>query len=128
HFGFDFNPVIDRIRVVSETNQNLVLNPVTGNVELVATDLAYAVGDPNFGKDPNVVDIAYSNNFFGAASTQLYGIDTGIHRLVTVAGNTGVLQQVSNNQTGPQPGAVGGFDISGITATAYAALLPFQES
>ena len=24
-FGFDFNPVIDRIRVVSETNQNLVL-------------------------------------------------------------------------------------------------------
>jgi hypothetical protein len=40
NFGFDFNPTIDRIRVVSDVNKNLVLNPDTGAVQLVATDLA----------------------------------------------------------------------------------------
>ena len=29
-FGFDFNPVVDRIRVVSDADQNLRLNPDTG--------------------------------------------------------------------------------------------------
>jgi len=29
-FGFDFNPVVDRIRVVSDTGQNLRLDPDTG--------------------------------------------------------------------------------------------------
>ena len=29
-FGFDFNPTVDRIRVVSDTGQNLRLNPDTG--------------------------------------------------------------------------------------------------
>src|SRR5207253_11219827 len=31
-FGFDFNPTADRIRVVSDTGQNLRLNPDTGPV------------------------------------------------------------------------------------------------
>jgi hypothetical protein len=30
NFGFDFNPVIDRIRIVSDADQNLVAHPVTG--------------------------------------------------------------------------------------------------
>ncbi|BBO36422.1 DUF4394 domain-containing protein [Lacipirellula parvula] len=121
NFGFDFNPTIDRIRVVAETNKNLVLNPITGAVQLAATDLAFGPGDPNFGIDPNVVNSAYTNNFAGATTTQLYGIDTALDILVTQANNAGTLGTVGPlgfNVTG-----VGGFDISGTTGIAYAALL-----
>jgi Domain of unknown function (DUF4394) len=125
-FGFDFNPVIDRIRVVSEADQNLVLNPITGAVQLVATNLAYGAADPNFGVNPNVVDSAYTNNVFNATSTQLYGIDTGLDILVTQANNAGTLGTVG--PLGLNASAAGGFDISGVTGIAYAALLPSGSS
>jgi hypothetical protein len=121
--GFDFNPTIDRIRDVAETNANRVLNPNTGQVQLVATNLFYPAGDPNVGVDPNVVHSAYTNNFPGAQSSQLYGIDTGLDILVTQANNTGVLNTVGPLLT-VNAAALGGFDISGTTGTAYAALLP----
>jgi hypothetical protein len=125
-FGFDFNPVIDRIRVVAETNTNYVLNPDTGAVQLVATNLTFGPADPNFGVDPNVVNSAYTNNVVGAVATQLYGIDTALDILVTQANNAGTLGTVGPlgfNATG-----VGGFDISGSTGIAYAALLPSGSS
>src|SRR4029453_12592543 len=60
-FGFDFNPVVDRIGVVSDADQNLRLIPDTGALVGVAdTPLAYATGDPNFGLNPNVVGAAYT--------------------------------------------------------------------
>ena len=126
NFGFDFNPTIDRIRVVAETNKNTVLNPITGAVQLSATDLFFGPADPTFGVDPNVVNSAYTNNFVGAGSTQLYGIDTALDILVTQANNAGTLGTVGPlgfNATG-----VGGFDISGTTGVAYAALLPSGSS
>ena len=43
-FGFDFNPTVDRIRVVSDTGQNLRLNPDTGAV--AAVDGALNQGRP----------------------------------------------------------------------------------
>jgi len=74
-FGFDFNPTVDRIRVVSDTDQNIRLNPATG--ALAATDivLSYAAGDSGQGLNPNVVGSAYTSNFAGATLTTLYGID-----------------------------------------------------
>lgn len=126
NFGFDFNPTIDRIRVVAETNKNTVLNPITGAVQLSATDLFFGPADPNFGVDPNVVNSAYTNNFVGAGATQLYGIDTALDILVTQANNAGTLGTVGPlgfNATG-----VGGFDISGTSGVAYAALLPSGSS
>lgn len=125
-FGFDFNPTIDRIRVISETNQNLVINPITGAVQLVATNLFYGPADPNFGVDPNAVDAAYTNNFPGAATTQLYDIDTGLDILVTQANNAGTLGTVG--PLGLNVSAAGGFDISGLTGIAYAAFLPAGSS
>ena len=73
-FGVDFNPVPDRIRLVTDTGQNLRVNPDTG---LVTTDtpLAFAAGDPNAGRIPKVVDAAYSNNDANATSTTLYGLE-----------------------------------------------------
>src|SRR4051812_43255452 len=73
-FGFDFNPVVDRIRVVSDVDQNLRLNPDTGALAATDTPLAYAAGDPNAGQNPNVVGAAYTNNVAGAATTTLYDI------------------------------------------------------
>lgn len=118
-FGFDFNPTIDRIRVVSDANQNLVLNPITGMVQLDATALFYDPADPNAGKDPNVAGSAYTNSFVPSPSTQLFGIDTGLDILVKQANNTGVLTTVGS--LGGDISTLVGFDISGATGVAFAA-------
>lgn len=112
-FGFDFNPTVDRIRVVSNTGQNLRLNPNDGT--LTATD-----GTLNPGT-PTVTAAAYTNNFpnTGGATT-LYDIDSGTDRLL--------IQNPPNNGTLVDVGALGvnttnntGFDILGGTNTALAA-------
>lgn len=82
-FGFDFNPVPDRIRVVSDAEQNLRLHPDTGAVASNDSVLAYDLADPNNGANPSLVGIAYTNNFTGAGSTTLYGIDESLDVLVT---------------------------------------------
>jgi uncharacterized protein (TIGR03437 family) len=127
-FGFDFNPVVDRIRVVSDSDQNLRLNPNDGTVAGTDTPLVYATGDVNAGQDPNVVGSAYTNNFGGTTSTSLYGIDSNRDALVLqgslggspVSPNTGQLTTV---------GALGfdttdqvGFDITNPGGNAFASL------
>ena len=82
-FGFDFNPTVDRIRVTSDAEQNLRLNPDDGTVTGVDTNLAYAPGDPGAGTNPNVGGSAYTNSFAGATSTTLFDIDNARHALVT---------------------------------------------
>ncbi len=119
-FGFDFNPVIDRIRLVSDADKNTVLNPNDGTATGV-TDLFYAAGDDNAGSDPNVVHSAYTNSFLGTTSTQLYGIDTGLDLLVTQANSAGTLQTVG--AIGTDVTDVGGFDISGVTGDAFLAVV-----
>src|SRR5688500_8848265 len=52
-FGFDFNPTVDRLRVTSNTGQNLRINPFTGQIAAVDAPLAYAIGDPNSGATPD---------------------------------------------------------------------------
>ena len=47
-FGVDFNPVVDRLRVVSSTGQNLRINVDTG-AATVDTALSFASGDANSG-------------------------------------------------------------------------------
>ena len=81
-FGFDFNPTVDRIRVTSDAEQNLRLNPDDGTVTGVDTNLAYAPGDPGAGTNPNVGGSAYTNSFAGATSTTLFDIDNARHALV----------------------------------------------
>jgi hypothetical protein len=128
NFGFDFNPMIDRIRVVSNQNQNLVLNPDTGAVQAVGTPVFFGPADPNFGVDPNVVHSAYTNNFVGAPSTQLYGIDAGLDVMVTQANSAGTLGTVGPLGVNLDINEFGGFDISGSTGTAYVAGMPVGGS
>ena len=65
--GFDFNPTVDRIRLVTSSGLNLRLHPETGAV--AATD-----GNLNPGT-PNVSSAAYTNNTSGASATELFVID-----------------------------------------------------
>lgn len=79
NFGFDFNPVPDRLRVVSNSGQNLRINVDTG-ATTVDGRLNYAdgTGDPNAGKTPNVTAVAYTNPDTNAATgTELFDIDAG---------------------------------------------------
>ena len=61
-FGFDFNPVPDRIRVVSNAGENLRLNPNDGHDCGYWTRISHTrLGDPNAGRPPSVVGVAYTN-------------------------------------------------------------------
>lgn len=75
-FGFDFNPTVDRIRVTSDQNQNLRVNPNNGAVGNTDGNLAYAVGDPGAGTDPVVDAAGYTNSLPTATETELFVIDT----------------------------------------------------
>lgn len=120
-FGFDFNPTVDRIRVISDVDQNLRLHPDTGAVAATDTPLAYRAGDVNFGVNPNGVHAAYTNSFAGALSTTLYVLDTGLDVLaIQNPANAGQLMTVGS--VGADLTDLGGFDISGLTGIAYATI------
>ncbi|MGE0001108.1 MAG: DUF4394 domain-containing protein [Fimbriimonadaceae bacterium] len=121
-FGFDFNPTVDRIRLTSDNGQNLRLHPVTGQVVAIDGTLNFAGGDPNFGQNPNVVASAYTNNFAGATITTLYNIDSRLDVLVSqIPPNSGTLNTIGS--LGMDVSSLAGFDISGGTAIAYAAVV-----
>jgi hypothetical protein len=129
-FGFDFNPVPDLIRLTSDGDQNLRVNPNTGATAGTDGTLAFAAGDPNAGANPNIVGSAYTNSFLGAKSTTLYGIDSGLGALVTqgsvgsapVSPNTGQLFTVGSLGVGT--GGAVGFDIVSPSNAAFASLTP----
>lgn len=111
YFGFDFNPTVDRIRLVSRNGQNLRLNPLTGL--LAATDK-----DLNPGT-PAVSGAAYSNNFAGATTTTLYDIDCGSNKLYKqMPPNDGTLVEVGS--LGIDVESNNGFDIGSTSGKAYA--------
>ena len=121
NFGVDFNPTVDRLRLVSDAGQNLRLNPATGATAAIDTGLAYAPGDVNFGNSPFIVGAAYTNNFSGALTTTLYDIDSRAGVLV--------IQNPPNNGTLNTVGSLGvtttgavGFDIARADGVAFASL------
>lgn len=112
-FGFDFNPTVDRIRVVSNTGQNLRLHPEAGVV--AAIDGALKPGTPA------VSAAAYTNNFFGATETVLFDIDHETDKLYRqTPPNDGTLVEVG--PLGVNVESTNGFDIGSRTGTAYAIL------
>lgn len=120
-FGIDFNPVPDRIRVHSDTDEDLRLNPLTGALAATDTTLAYAAGDPGFGVNPTVVGTAYTNSVVGATTTVLYAIDSNRDVLVRLdSPNSGKLATVG--ALGFNTSDAVGFDIAGNNASAYVVL------
>ena len=119
-FGIDFNPAVDRLRVVSDADQNLRINVDTGRTQL-DVPLNFAAGDANAGDNSNVVGSGYTNSSMGAPnppapaaptrSTTLYGIDSGQDVLVIQdPPNAGTL--ASQGSLGVNLSGVIGFDIA----------------
>lgn len=122
NFGVDFNPAADRLRITSNADQNLRLNP-TVNPLVTLTDgaLAFDPNDVNAGVNPNVVHSAYTNNFAGTPTTMLYDVDSGLDALLLqTPPNNGTLRTIGS--IGTDVTEVGGFDISGATGVAYMAI------
>jgi len=113
-FGFDFDPTVDRIRVVSDAEENVRLDPDTG--------AATAIDSP-INPAGNLVGSAYSNNFAGATTTRLYGIDSSTDQLVLqhppISGAITPVGPLGVDATG-----FTGFDIAAGTGVAYAVLTP----
>ncbi|MEX2567437.1 MAG: DUF4394 domain-containing protein [Cyclobacteriaceae bacterium] len=109
--GFDFNPTVDRIRLVTNTGNNFRLHPDLGAV--VAID-----GDLKPG-DPWINGTAYANNIPNAATTELFVLDSKINKLFTQDPlNDGVLVEIGDLGTSINSG--NGFDIGGDSGMAYA--------
>ncbi len=117
--GFDFNPTVDKIRVTSDADDNLRLDPDPGS--LLATDTKLTPADVT------VVGSAYTNSSFAAfanrpATTMLFAYDT--------SGRTDRvwLQNPANAGTLMNPlsleldlGSDVGFDIAGADNQGYVA-------
>jgi len=105
-WGFDFNPTVDRIRVVNDAGFNLRLHPDTGAVVDGNADqpgvqfdgkLAYDAADINAGKTPGVVAAGYTYNKTNDKITTNYALDGKQGSLVHQGTREGVMPAVSPN-------------------------------
>jgi hypothetical protein len=123
-YGFDFNPTVDRIRVVTNSGLNFRLNPITGAA--VDGDLGGAAGSVA-GTNPDglinalpagstgVDATAYTNSFAGTTATTQYTLDSTSNSLfIQTPPNSGTQTgalAVTLNGTPLDFTAVSGFDI-----------------
>jgi hypothetical protein len=111
-FGVDFDPVTDRLRVVSDADINYSVHPVTG---VVTVQAALNPGNPNIG------GAAYTNNNGGATFTSLYTIDFGTDVLNLQDPAAGGTQTVVG-PLGIDVSTVLGFDVAPVNNIAFAAM------
>ena len=124
-YDMDFNPAVDRVRVVNAANENLRLNPTTG----VRVDLP--VTDTDLNPVGQYVDaVAYDRTFDHprglVVATTLYGLSINSDTLVTIGGvdgapspNGGALTSVG--PLGIDAAGDAGFDID-VDGTGYATM------
>ncbi len=102
-YGVNFNPVADRLRVVSNSGQNLRINVDTG---ATTTDGALNPGTPS------VTAAAYSNSFAAACRTRLYVIDTSTNELfLQDPPNAGTLAKLGDLDAEASAGDWAGFEV-----------------
>ena len=129
--SLDFNPVVDRLRVVTSGTvdaggapltpaTNYRIHPTTGAVTR-DTDLTNAAAPAN----TRVTDIAYNNNVAGAATTTLFALEynsDALHRVGNPSPNDGVMTPIGGFGGPSQFNLAVGFDISGATGVGYVSL------
>lgn len=111
----NFNPAADRLRVITNTGQNLRINVDTG---ATITDGAI---NPTANKHV-IVAAAYTNAFAGTATTKLYSIDQTSDRIYLQNANAGTLGNSAPLGDNLDTQGGGGFDIDPINNVGYAAL------
>jgi hypothetical protein len=96
--GFDFNPTVDRIRVVGENGKNYRLHPTTGAIAATDGDLQFNTTDVNFGNTPRIGAIGYTESYIGASATTLVGYDESLN-VITIQNppNAGTLNTVGSS-------------------------------
>ena len=111
--GVDFNPAVDRIRVVNDGNENFRINPNNGS--LAGDDPALTYTAPATGP---ITEVAHDRNVAVVPPTMapppgqlktLYAIDVGSDRLVTIGGIN------SSAPGGPNGGSVSSIGPLGVT-------------
>lgn len=111
NLNMDFNPTVDRLRLVS-TYINFRVNVDNGGVTIDG-NIKYADQDSNEGNFGKFVGLAYTNNFDGATSTTLYGIDSqdkkSFYLVAVNPPNDGTLTTIGELKVKGQ--RFGGFDI-----------------
>ncbi|MEI5097468.1 DUF4394 domain-containing protein [Streptomyces sp. PmtG] len=131
NFGVDFNPAADRLRVISDTGQNLRHNL---NDHTTAKDVALTT-PPTPGTSTGVTAAAYTNNDLNSTTgTLLFDADTRVDQLVVQApANNGTLSSLGS--LGIDAGANAGLDIfttlskgKAVSNDAFAALTPYGAS
>lgn len=118
--GWDFNPVVDRARLVNTNDENARINPFTG-LHSNDTDITPAA-------TTTLIGAAYDRNEDGAAATTLFAIDRNDSELVRVGGvdgtpspNGGVATSIGPLGVVLAPTGDAGFEIAP-DGTAFAAL------
>jgi hypothetical protein len=111
-FGVDFNPAADRLRIISDTGQNLAHNVNAGGVTAANSTLTYSPPPATPAPAPGVTAAAYTNNDLNQAgtATTLFDLDTTLDQVVIQSppGN-GFL--VATGKLGVDAAAAAGFDI-----------------
>jgi hypothetical protein len=115
-FGVDFNPAADRLRIVSDTGQNLRhdVTLATGGTTQDGA-LTYTAPPAMPVVATGIGAAAYTNNdltVMGAANTAttLFELDAGLNQIaIQSPPNNGIL--AATGQLGVDPGAAAGFDI-----------------
>lgn len=112
-FGVDFNPAADRLRIVSDTGQNLRHNVNAAGTTVADGTLAYLEGTPPAPvASTGAIAVAYTNNDLDpTTSTSLFDLDRDRDQIVLQSPpNGGVLfptGKLGVDATGPV-----GFDVS----------------
>jgi hypothetical protein len=113
-FGVDFNPAADRLRIVSDTGQNLRHNVNAGGMTLVDDPLDYPPAMPVNAVGPtatSIVGSAYTNNDLApSTATTLYALDSMLDQVALQSPpNDGTL--AATGKLGVDAGNAAGFDI-----------------
>jgi hypothetical protein len=125
-FGVDFNPVADRLRIISDTGQNLAHNVNTGGMTVANSALTYTAPPAAPVAAAGVAGAAYTNNDLNqpATATTLFDVDTMMDQVAIQSppGN-GIL--VATGKLGLDADVVTGFDIysrleRGVTVSNHA--------
>jgi Domain of unknown function (DUF4394) len=118
----NFSPVADRIRVVNVNDENFRINPDNGGLASNDTDITPGAG-------AGLIGVAYDRSAAGASATTAYAVNRTDNTLSMLGGadgtpsaNGGVVTAVGPLNLTLAAASDAGFDISGATGTAYAAL------
>ena len=120
-FGIDFNPTVDRVRVVNSAGQNFRMNPNNGAfVDGTAGGALNMDGGIN-GPTSGVQETAYTNNVANSAVTTQYTLDLSTDALCIQNPPNAGTQTLCQTLSSPVD-AVLGFDIAPASGAGIAVL------